>query len=161
MPIKELPIISLCVLVLVISSAGCLGTKEMSGNKTVPPSVLIDYRRSGGTEQVNDRLVIFTNGAAIISQGSSSSEISLNSSDLSLISVLMNESQFSEFQANYPATSQSVNVVTYTIDYGGKSVTAQETDIPPSLEVIIENLNRYFGSNSNSRSIYPTLALSH
>lgn len=97
MRIKVIPIVPLFLLVLVLAGAGCLGTRSLPVNQTSPPSILVDYHRTGGVASLNDRLVIFNNGVAVISGKSTSTEISLNATDLALISVLFNESAFSQY----------------------------------------------------------------
>jgi len=157
MRIKLIPILLLFLLVLVLAGAGCLGTRVLPVNKTVPPSVVVDYHRTGGTAGLNDHLVIFDNGVAAISGRSTSTEIYLNATDIAFISVLFNESQFSQLQANYPAPRKSADIVTYTIIYQGKTVAAEDTDIPPSLGTIIDELNRILQSAGTQKSAYPTI----
>ena len=82
MRIKVTYILPLFLLVLVLAGAGCLGTKAIPVNKTAPPSLLVDYHRTGGTTGSNDRLVIFDNGVAAISGGSANTEILLNDTEL-------------------------------------------------------------------------------
>jgi len=159
MRIKLMQIVPLFLIVLVLVGAGCLGTRVLPVNKTEPPSIVVDYHRSGGTAGLNDRLVIFDNGVAAISGRSTSTEISLNATDIALISVLFNESQFSQLQTNYPAPHESTDLMTYTISYQGKTVTAEDTDVPPSLGMIIEELNRILQSAGTQKSAYPTLGL--
>ncbi len=159
MRIKIIHIVPLFLLVLTLAGAGCLGTKALPVNKTAPPSVLVDYHRTGGTDGVNDRLVIFTNGVAVISGESTNTEISLNATDLALLSVLFNESQFSDLQANYPAPYQRSNLMTYTVSYRGKTVTAEESDIPPSFETIVEKLDQILESAGTQKIVYPTLGI--
>jgi hypothetical protein len=160
MRIKIMHIIPLILLVVVLAGAGCLGTRGIPVNKTAPPAILVDYHRTGGTSGTNDRLVIFTNGVAAISRGSANTEVSLNDTDLALLSVLFNESDFSQLQANYPAYQQSSGLTTYAVTYMGKTVTAQDTDIPPSLETVIDNLNSILARAAPQKTIYPTLGLS-
>ena len=159
MRIKIMHIIPLFLLVLVLAGAGCLGTRVIPVNKTAPPAILVDYHRVGGIGGMDDRLVIFTNGVAAISQGSATTEISLNDTDLALISVLFSESDFSQLQNNYPASHQSPEVISYTITYMGKTVTAQDTDIPPSLETIIDNLNTILTRAGPQKNTYPSLGI--
>jgi hypothetical protein len=159
MRIKIIPIFTLFVLGLILVCAGCLGTKSLPPTTTSPPSILVDYHRTGGVSNVNDRLIIFDNGVAVISRVSSNAELTLNATDLSLISVLLNESQFSDLQANYPDANQGENIVTYTISYQGKTVRAQKTDVPPSLESIIGELNQIIDSAGAAKITYPTLGI--
>lgn len=50
--------------------------------------------------------------------------------------------------------------MTYTVSYMGKTVTAQDTDIPPSLGTIIDKLNSILGNAGPQKSAYPTLGIS-
>ena len=121
--------------------------------------MFVDYHRSGGIDGVDDRLVIFDNGVAVVSGRSTRNELSLNATDIALISALFNQSDFSQLQANYSAPHGSADVVTYTISYHGKTVTAAETAMPPSLKTVVEELDRILQSVSTQKSAYPTLGI--
>jgi hypothetical protein len=159
MRIKFLPILSVFILVLVLAGAGCLGTRILPVNKTEPPAVFVDYHRTGGTDSVSDRLVIFDNGVAVISGPSASTEVALNSTDMALLSVLFNESEFSQLQTNYSAPRSTPDLMTYTISYHGKTVTAAETAMPPSLKTVVDELDRIARSAGTQKSTYPTLGI--
>ena len=157
--IKFLPILSVFILALVLAGAGCLGTGIPAVNKTAPPAVFVDYHRSGGIAGVNDRLVIFDNGVAVVSGRSTSAVIALNATDIALISALFNQTQFWQLQTNYSAPHSSADLMTYTISYHGKTVTAAETAMPPSLKTVVVELDRILQSVSPQKSAYPTLGL--
>ena len=161
MCIKLMPILPLFLLVLVLAGAGCLGTKVIPVNKTAPPTILVDYHRAGGIAGANDRLVIFDNGVAAISGGSANTEILLNDTELTFISTLFNESDFSQLPGQLPGPSTEPGAMIYTVTYLGKTVTAQETDIPPSLETIIGALDSILKSAGPQKSAYPTLGIEH
>jgi hypothetical protein len=147
-----------CVLVLlVLASAGCLGTRLSEPSTPVPPAVIVDYHRTGGIAGTDDRLVVFDNGVAVISGRSGSTEILLNQTDLALISVLFNQSQFSQLQAQYSAPGGRADLMTYTISYHGKTVTAEESAVPPSLLPVIADLNHIVSAAGVQRTSYPTL----
>ncbi|HNX17585.1 MAG TPA: hypothetical protein PKM50_04550 [Methanoregula sp.] len=103
--------------------------------------------------------MIFDNGVAIVSAGSTSTDILLNATDMAHISALFNQSQFSQLQANYSAPRQSENLMTYTITYHGKTVTATESAMPPSLKTVVVELNRILKSASSKMTTYPTLRI--
>ncbi|MEN6395645.1 MAG: hypothetical protein ABFC78_04085 [Methanoregula sp.] len=96
---------------------------------------------------------------AIVSGKSGSTDILLNASDIALISALFNQSQFSQLQTNYSASRNSANLMTYTISYHGKTVTAAETAMPPSLKTVVGELNLILQSVKIDKSVYPTLAI--
>lgn len=160
MPIKLRPVLPLIILILVlVSSAGCLGSRTPAVNKTPPPAMIVDYHRSGGIAGLDDRLVIFDNGVAVISGKSASTEISLTATDMALIAVLFNQSDFSQLQPSYSAPSGSADVITYTLSYHGKTVTAAETSVPPSLKVVIDQLNRILSRAEPQKLSYPTIGI--
>ena len=144
---------------LVLAGAGCLGTRILPVNKTEPPTVFVDYSRTGGIAGASDRLVIFDNGVAVVSGPSARTEVSLNSTDMALLSVLFNESEFSQLQTNYSAPRNTADLMTYTISYHGKTVTAAQTDIPPSLKTVIDELDQIIQSAGTQKSAYPTLGI--
>jgi hypothetical protein len=150
-------IVSCILVLLVLASAGCLGTKVPAPETQVPPGILVDYHRTGGIAGTNDRLVVFDNGVAVISGRSGSSELLLNQTDLALISVLFNQSQFAQLQAKYSASQGSADLMTYTINYHGKTVTAEESAVPPSLVPIIADLNHILSMAEIQKTTYPTL----
>jgi hypothetical protein len=153
--IKFLSIISVFILALVLAGAGCLGTGIPAANKTAPPTVFVDYHRTGGIAGVNDRLVIFDNGVAVISGRSTNTMIALNATDIALISALFNQTQFWQLQTNYSAPRNSADLMTYTISYHGKTVTAAETAMPPSLKTVVGELDRILQSVGTQKSAYP------
>lgn len=149
-------IVSCILVLLVLAGAGCLGTKTPEPAQS-PPAILVDYQRTGGIAGVDDRLVVFDNGVAVISGRSGSTQILLNKSDLALIAVLFNQSQFSQLQGQYSAPGGSADLMTYTISYHGKTVTAAESAVPPALLPIIADLNHIVSAAGVQRTSYPTL----
>lgn len=144
---------------MLLAGAGCLDTRTPGTNTTAPPAMLVDYHRTGGIAGLNDRLVIFDNGVAVISGRSSSSVVTLNTTDLALIAVLFNQSDFAQLQANYSAPRGSADLITYTVSYRGKTVTAAETSAPPGLKVVIDRLNQIINRAGPLKSTYPTLGI--
>lgn len=122
--------------------------------------MVVDYHRSGGIAGLDDRLVIFDNGVAVISEKSASTEIYLNATDMALISALFNQSDYPQLQSNYSAPRGSSDVITYTISYHGKTVTTAETATPPLLKVVIDELNRILSRADLQKSTYPTIGIS-
>ena len=138
---KWLVVFGLFIVGLIMVS-GCLGSKTPPVSRPPAPDVLVDYYRTGGFAGFNDRLVVFDNGVAVISGKNVNYEIDLNRSDLDRISQVFNTSQFSILEGNYSARHGSVDLIKYTISYHGKTVTAEDTAIPPSLQSVIDELNR-------------------
>ena len=71
-----------------------------------PPAILVDYHRVGGIAGFDDRLVIFDNGAAVISSGPVNREIKLNQTDIDRITSVFTAAQFSQLEGNYTAAGE-------------------------------------------------------
>lgn len=148
--------LALVIAGIVIVSAGCITTKIPPVSKTTPPAILIDYHKCGGIAGIDNRLVIFDNGVAIFSGKSTGSEISLDETELESLKVLINQSQFLELEASYSAPRNYADLFTYTVTYEGKTVTAEDTAVPPRLETVIESLDTLMnraGSNAPEKSM--------
>jgi len=106
------------------------------------PSVLVDYYRTGGIAGLQDRLVIFDNGVAIVSGRTGNHEIELNQTDIDRIILLFDQERFLTLQGNYSARHGSADLIRYTISYQNKTVSAEDTAIPASIQPVIDELNR-------------------
>ncbi|MDD1700327.1 MAG: hypothetical protein LUQ04_05980 [Methanoregula sp.] len=138
---KWLVLLGLLIIAIIIVS-GCLGSKTPPVSHPLVPAVLVDYYRTGGFAGFNDRLVIFDNGVAVVSGKDINREIELNQSDIDRINMIFNKSQFSMLEGNYSARHGSVDVIKYSISYHSKTVNAEDSAIPPSLQTVIDELNR-------------------
>ena len=117
-----------------------------------PPAVFVDYQRTGGIASLDDRLVIFDNGLAVLSRKTVSTEFALNKSELERITGIFNDAQFSMLGGNYSARRGAADYFRYTISYHGKTVNAEDSAIPPSLQTVIDEMNRIISrANSGNR----------
>jgi hypothetical protein len=130
-------------LIIGIVTAGCIGVKTPPISHTPAPALFIDYYRTGGIAGLNDRLVIFDNGVAVVSTKTSSKEMVLNTSAIDRLTNIFTQAQFSILQENYPAPRGGADLIKYTINYHGKTVTTEDSAIPPSLLPVIDELNGY------------------
>ena len=132
-----------CFVCLVAAAivACCISTQETQALPGTPPAVLVDYHRVGGIPGYDDRLVIFDNGAAIVSSRMASHEIRLNQTDLDQISSIFTNAQFSMLESNYTA-QLGTDLVHYIITYRGKTVNTEDSATPPQLQQVIDVLNR-------------------
>lgn len=129
-------------LVAAIMVSGCLGSKTPPVSRPTAPAVLVDYYRTGGVAGFNDRLVIFDNGVAVVSGKNVNYEIELNQTEIERINLIFTTSQFSMLAANYSARPGSADLISYSISYHGKTVNAQDSAFPSSLQQILDELNR-------------------
>ena len=145
--------ITAVLVVTVAVLAGCLGAKPLPVPNPVTPTLFVDYQRSGGIAGVNDRLVIFGNGAGLVSSRTTSREILLNQSDLEQISAVFDAGQFAMLEGNYTSRRGGADLLQYSIRYQGKTVITEDTAIPPSLEPVIREMDRIISSNLNSGQV--------
>jgi hypothetical protein len=141
------------VLLAAVAISGCLGDRMPSISSPTPPAVFVYYQRTGGIAGLDDRLVIFDNGVAVISRKTVSTEIALNQSELERITGIFNEAQFSMFQGNYSARRGTADYFRYTITYHGKTVIAEDSAIPHSLQPVIDDMNRIINLADSSKQI--------
>jgi hypothetical protein len=130
------------VLLAAVALSGCLGVKTPQLPGPIPPAIFVDYHRTGGIAGLDERIVIFDNGVAVISKKTASTEIALNQTELERISGILNESQFSMLQGNYTARRGAADYFRYTISYHGKTVIAEDSAVPPSLQPVIDEMYR-------------------
>ena len=121
--------------------SGCLGSRTPPVSRPPVPSVLVDYYRTGGIAGLQDRLVIFDNGVAIVSSRTTNQEIELNQTDITRIIQLFDQGRFSALEGNYSGRHGSADLIKYTITYNNKTVSAEDTAIPPSIQPVIDELN--------------------
>jgi hypothetical protein len=129
---------------------GCLGTKTLPVPDPAEPTLFVDYQRTGGIAGMNDRLVIFDNGAGLVSGRTTSREIQLNKSDLEQISSVFTRARFMELEGNYTSLRGGADFMQYSIRYQGRTVNTEDTAIPPALEPVIEELNRILSTGLSS-----------
>jgi hypothetical protein len=102
----------------------------------------VDYSRAGGIAGIQDRLVIFDNGVAVVSGRTVNHEIELNRTDIDRIILIFDQGHFSMLEGNYSGRPGSADLIKYTISYRNKTVSAEDTAIPPALQPVIDELNR-------------------
>jgi hypothetical protein len=131
------------MMIIGAAAAGCLGAKTPPVSRPPAPAIFVDYYRTGGIAGIDDRLIVFDNGAAVISTKAGSKAIVLNASAIKAISDLFTQAQFSMLQTNYPAPhGGSSDLIKYSISYHGKTVTTEDSAVPPPLLPVIDEMNR-------------------
>ena len=135
---------AICAILItaLILTAGCLGSKIPPVSRPPAPAVLVDYYRTGGIAGFDDRLVIFDNGVAVVSSRTVNQEIEISQTDIDRIVTLFNQSEFSTLEGNYSSRPGSADLIKYTVNYHNKTVTAEDLVLPPSLQPVIDELNR-------------------
>jgi len=142
--------IGILLLAAALLLTGCLGSKNLPAPTPATPTLFVDYQRTGGFAGVNDRLVIFDNGVALVSSRSTSREFSLTRSELENISSVFEAAQFHTLEGNYTSRRESADLLQYSITYRNKTVNTEDTAIPGALEQIIGELERIVTNGLNS-----------
>lgn len=142
------------VLVLVTAVlTGCLGSRAIPEPSPANPVLLVDYQRAGGIAGVDDRLVVFDNGAAVIRSHAASREVTFNRTSLGEIALVFDAAQFERLEGNYTSARGGADLMHYSITYRGKTVVTEDTAIPPSLEPVIGELNRILETGPEAGSL--------
>jgi hypothetical protein len=129
-------------MVAAVLLSGCLGERTPPASSADPPVILVDYQRTGGIAGMNDRVVIFDNGVAMISTRKTMTEFSLNQTELEQIDSLFKANKFMELEGNYTSAREGADFLQYSISYRGKTVKTEDTAIPDQVEPIIDEMNR-------------------
>ena len=146
--IKKWWVICVVLIIALVVVSGCLGSKTPPVSLPHAPAVLVDYYRTGGFAGFDDRLVIFDNGVAVVSSKTVNQEIEINKTDIDRIVTLFNQSQFLMLEGNYSAHHGTIDLIKYTISYHSKTVNADDSAIPSSLQPVIDELNRILQTSS-------------
>ena len=134
------PVLILLLAGLVLAG-GCTEIRPEGSNSAPPPSILVDYTRSGGLTGFSDHLVVFENGQAVYSTHSGSGVTLLDEPSMQELKNLLDEADFPNLSAEYPAETAGADYYTYIIIYRDTSVMAETTAVPGQLEPVISGLD--------------------
>jgi len=154
MPIRPwMAVFVLGILVTTILSAGCLGEKAPAATGTAAPGVVLNYHRTGGIAGVDDRLVIFDNGYAVLSTKTSSHDFQVSTIELARILKLFESADFNSLEGNFTSRHTGADLMQYRITYFDKTIVTEDTVIPDSLQPVITRLNTIISSGSVADSL--------
>ncbi len=149
---------SLVILLLTVMVSGCLGSRVPDVASPTPPAVMVDYHRTGGIAGIDDRLVIFDNGAAVISTRTINFEIQVNQTELATINRLFEQADFDSLQGNYTSRRGGADLMYYSITYHSKSVVTEDTVVPAELQPVINELNTIINTGRSQNLATGSLA---
>ena len=129
------------VLLAGVLLSGCLAIKAPPVSRSTAPAVLVDYQRTGGITGLNDRLVIFDNGAGLISSRNVNTEITVNTTELELMNGIFGQAGYPTLEPGYTSGHGGAALIQYTITYGNKTVKTEDSAIPSRLQPVIDELN--------------------
>jgi hypothetical protein len=138
-------LIILCVAVIF---AGCTNGPQEPSTPENPPSILVDYVRTGGIAGVSDHLVIFDNGQAIYSTWNGSGEFELTLPEMDRLRDVFSIAGFESLNGTYPAPTPGADYFTYRITYENQTVITQTTGVPDQLMPVISYLDQIIAEKS-------------
>jgi hypothetical protein len=130
-----------------VITGGCLGIKAPPVTRAEAPAILVDYQKTGGLADLNNRLVIFTNGAGLIYGKNINREISFNQTELNRINGIFSSARFSQLEPSYTSRRGGPDLIKYTISYKNMTVVTEDTAIPQQLQPVIDELNLMMDNN--------------
>lgn len=140
-PIRKWTVVLLVIIVAALSVSGCLGTKTPVTPAGSPPALLLDYHRTGGFAGIDDHLIIFNNGAGIISTRTATLEFQMNESEIKQVQQIFRDAGFDRLEEEYLPGPGSADLMRYKIVYQNKTVITEDTAIPYPLQSVIRELN--------------------
>ncbi|MBP1928450.1 hypothetical protein J2741_000997 [Methanolinea mesophila] len=138
----------LVVLCASVVFAGCVNEPGEPTTPENPPSILVDYVRTGGIAGVSDHLVVFENGQAIYSTWTGSGEFELSSGDVDRLRDVFAIAGFESLNGTYPAPTPGADYFTYRITYENQTVITQTTGVPDQLMPVISYLDQIITAQS-------------
>jgi len=147
----------LIIVVVFLAGTGCLGKEAPASPGQAPPALLIDYHRTGGFAGVDDHLLLFDNGAGLVSTRSVTREFQVNSSELDRLDLIFWEAGFDSLQDTYTSPDGGADFMSYRITFGNKTVVTEDTVIPFMLQPVIRELNAIITSISNTNLVPASL----
>lgn len=116
------------------SIAGCV-----PGNSQAP--TLVEYQRSGGITGRDDRLVVYTDGTARLSQRGAVSDFTIGRDTLEQLRTLLQTTDFAALRAEYRPPRPGADLFEYIVVYENRQVRAVDTAVPPELLPLIQFFN--------------------
>ena len=115
----------------------------------------IEYSRTGGFAGFDDHLTIYSNGTASVQRKESERTIMIDPGTLSELEILLDTTDFALLKEQYPATQNGADYFRYSLTFGGKTVTTQDTAIPDLLVLVFNILDEIIGSSAPDDVIPP------
>jgi hypothetical protein len=137
--------LALFLLLVTAISLGCMSTPAYP-----PPdgsaSVWIEYHRSGGTEAVDDHLVIYENLSTDVTRrdiasGNVTRHFQLNKTEGTDLNNLFAQAHFLQLKEFYPPPYEGTSYYLYVISYRGHQIQTEDTGVPSELVPILDALN--------------------
>ena len=109
---------------------------------------LVEFWRTGGFAGMNDHLEVYPDGSVSLTRKEYSVRFTLSEADLGTLNSLLQESGFMALSSEYRAAPGSADLFLYQVRAHGKTVLAEDTVIPGSLQPLIDELVRLVVENA-------------
>ncbi len=116
---------------------------------------VIEFSRTGGFGGFDDHIAIYEDGSAVVTRKETTARMSLPEGTLQQLYTLFDQASFEELGDSYPAPTQGNDYFSYVIIYHGKTVTTEDTGVPPALEPIFAILGQIIGDSAPDDVIPP------
>lgn len=117
--------------------------------------VLIEYSRTGGFAGFDDHLVLYEDGTGTVTRKESVRSVEISEPVIRDLLSHVTAANFPSLHDNYPAPAEGADYFMYTLTYQGKTVTTEDTGIPPVLRPVITILNEIVESAAPDDVIPP------
>jgi hypothetical protein len=119
---------------LLLIGLGCAGPASQVS------APLIEYRRSGGIQGTDDRLVIKNDGTATLTRNGSSSILTIEAGVLNRLRRSVRGIDFGKLPRD--SARGGGDMFEYVIKYQGHTVRGNDATLPPALRPVVEVLDR-------------------
>lgn len=102
----------------------------------------VDYHRTGGFTNFDDRLVTDSNGNIIVTRKTETCEFVLDDDEMNQLRNVFDEAMFSDLDQEYVLENQGRDIIEYVITYEGHTVTTKDSAVPDELWPVLESLNQ-------------------
>ena len=126
--------ISTVIAVLVLLVIGCASTNPQV-------STLIEYRRSGGIQGLDDHLVINTEGEATLTRRATRSQFNVDSDTMGQLRTVLEATGFLSLQREYLPERPGADLFEYILTYGSHTIRTKDLAVPEVLQSLIQLLN--------------------
>ncbi len=109
-------------------------------------NTIIEYQRTGGFLNREDRLVLHADGHGVITQAGQQRPMVLTPDELQHLVGMIEAAGFRQLRQAYRAPASATDLVTYQIIYDGYRVSVMDTAIPVVLQSAIDSLNTIIDS---------------
>jgi len=142
------------VIVAIMAVGGCslspTSPVSESENITLPPDLLLEYRRIGGIAGLDDQLLITNSGVITLTRKGQSFSGQLDGAQMQNLHAILAAAHFADLNAEYLPARQGADYLEHVIMYEGHSVKTFDTATPAMLQPLLALLSEIIKSTNQS-----------